>query len=91
MTVPLDNEPSGNEPPGLAEAEAVAATLVELGYSARVYPRVSNWGYQVVVTGKHGGGPRFRYVITDAAQLPKAIDDLARGQTGGDKALWEGV
>jgi hypothetical protein len=39
-------------PPGLAEAEAIAATLVELGYSARAYPRVSNWGYQVVVTGK---------------------------------------
>jgi hypothetical protein len=80
-----------NEPPGLAEAEAIAATLVALGYSARVYPRVSTYGCEVVVTGRHGTGPRFRYAITDAAQLPKALDDLARGETGGDKALWEGV
>jgi hypothetical protein len=87
----LDNEPSDGGPPGLAEAEAMAAILVELGYSARVYPRVSNWGCQVVVTGTHGGGPRFRYVITDAAQLPKALDDLARGETGGSDALREGV
>jgi hypothetical protein len=87
----LDNEPSDGGPPGLAEAEAMAAILVELGYNARVYTRVSNWGYQVVVTGKHGNGPRFRYVITDPAQLSKALDDLARGETGGDKALWEGV
>jgi hypothetical protein len=86
MTAPLDNEPMGWQ-----EAEAIAAILVELDYSARVYPRVSNWGCQVVVTGTHGGGPRFRYVITDAAQLPKALDDLARGETGGSDAPWEGV
>jgi hypothetical protein len=52
---------------------------------------VSTYGCEVVVTGRHGTGPRFRYAITDAAQLPKALDDLARGETGGDKALWEGV
>jgi hypothetical protein len=73
------------------DAVSIAATLVGLGYNARVYPRVSNWGYQVVVTGKHGTGPRFRYVIADAAQLPKALDDLARGETGGSDALWEGI
>jgi hypothetical protein len=80
-----------NEPMSWQEAEAVAATLVELGYAARAYNAPRTYGCQVVVSGKHGSGPRFRYVITDAAQLPKALDDLARGETGGDKALWEGV
>lgn len=79
-----------NEPASLAEAEAIAVTLVELGYSARVYPRVSNWGYEVVVTGKHGKAGRFRYAITDPGQLPQALDDLAQGLTGGDKQLEEG-
>jgi hypothetical protein len=80
-----------NELMGYEDAVSIAATLVGVGYQARVYTRVSNWGYQVVVSGKHGNGPRFRYVITDAAQLPKALDDLARGETGGDKTLREGV
>jgi hypothetical protein len=80
-----------NEPMSWQEAEAVAATLIGLGYSARAYPKHNGFGHTVVVSGKHGNGPRFRYVITDAAQLPKALDDLARGETGGSDALREGV
>lgn len=80
-----------NDPLGLEESEAIAATLVELGYQARAYGTRDGFGHTVVVTGRHGTGPRFRYVLTDAAQLPKALDDLARGETGGDKELTEGV
>lgn len=83
----LDNE----RPMSLAESEAVAATLVGLGYSARSYPLVRAYGYTVIVTGSHGKGRPFRYVIRDAAQLPKALDDLARGETGGSETLVEGV
>lgn len=86
MTAPLDNEPMS-----WREAEAVAAILVELGYSARAYHHHGTFGYRVIVTGRHGGGPRFRYAITDAAQLPRALDDLARGETGGSAALEEGA
>jgi hypothetical protein len=82
----LDKEPMDYE-----DAVSIAATLVGVGYQARTYSRRNGFGYTVVVTGKHGNGPRFRYVITDPAQLSKALDDLARGETGGDKALWEGV
>jgi len=75
----------------LAEAEAIAATLVELGYSARAYPVLGRAGQRVVVTGRHGERSRFWYSIEDAAQLPKALDDLAQGLVGGDKQLEEGV
>jgi hypothetical protein len=73
------------------EAEEIAATLVALGYSARAYNAPRTYGCQVVVTGRHGTGPRFRYVLTAVGQLSKALDDLARGETGGDKELQEGV
>lgn len=86
MTAPLDSGPMS-----LEESEAIAATLVELGYQARAFGTRGTFGHEVIVTGRHGTGPRFRYVITDAGQLPKAIADLARGETGGDKRLEEGV
>src|SRR6478735_2018337 len=65
-----------NGPMDRATSEAIAETLVGLGYSARSY-FTKPWGYRVVIYGRHGAGPGFRYVITDAAQLPKALDDLA--------------
>ena len=82
----------GNEPMSYGEAETIAAELVTLGYQARAY-HLSHWPwtYRVVVTGTHGKAGRFRYVITSAAQLPKALDDLARGESGGSNTLEEGL
>jgi hypothetical protein len=94
MTAPLyrrDGIQRDSGPLSWQEAEAIAATLVALGYSARAYNTPRTYGCQVVVTGRHGSGPRFRYVITDAGQLSKALEDLARGETGGSNELEEGA
>lgn len=78
-------------PMSLAEAERLAARLVGLGYSARATLRHHIFGYIVIVSGRHGSGPRFRYVITAADQFDRALADLARSETGGSNRLMEGI